>query len=50
MKGAVEVQKQAMKDIDLDKIDDIKDEMLDLKMQGDLMNEMLNRNYDMDYD
>jgi hypothetical protein len=50
LKGAVESQKAAMKDIDIDKMDDLHDEMLDLKMQGDLMNEMMNRNYDMDYD
>lgn len=50
MKGAVEVQKAAMKDIDIDKMEDLKDEMLDLKMEGDLMNQMLTRNYDMDYD
>lgn len=50
MKGAVEGQKAAMKDIDIDKMEELKDEMLDLKMEGDLMNQMLTRNYDMDYD
>jgi hypothetical protein len=43
----VETQKAAMKDIDLDKIDDLHDEMLDMKMDSDLMNQMMNRNYDM---
>jgi hypothetical protein len=50
MKGVIESQKAAMKDIDIDKIDELQDEMLDMKMQSDLMNQMLNRNYDMDYD
>jgi len=39
-----------MKSIDIDKMDDLHDEMLDMKMQSDMMNEMLARNYDMDYD
>ncbi len=38
LKGAVESQKAAMKGFDIDKMDELQDEMLDLKMQGDLMN------------
>lgn len=38
LKTAVDAQKQAIKKVDLDKIDDLRDEMLDMKMQSDLMN------------
>ncbi len=34
----MESQKAAMKGFDIDKMDELQDEMLDLKMQGDLMN------------
>jgi hypothetical protein len=50
LKGAVEGQKAAMKDIDIDKMDELHDEMLEMKMDSDLMNQMLTRNYEMDYD
>ena len=39
-----------MKKVDIDKMLDVQDEMLDIKMQTDMMNEMMNRNYDVDID
>ena len=50
LKQAVDAQKMAMKSVDIDKMMDIQDEMLDMKMQSDMMNEMLGRNYDCDID
>jgi hypothetical protein len=50
LQGAVNSQKEAMKGVDLDKMLDIQDEMLDIKLETDMMNEMLGRNYDMDVD
>jgi charged multivesicular body protein 5 len=37
-----------MKNLDLDKLDDIRDQMMDMKYESDYMNEMLNRDYDID--
>ena len=39
-----------MKNLDLDKLDDIRDQMMDMKYESDYMNEMLNRDYDIDID
>ena len=39
-----------MKQLDIDKLDELQDEMLDMKMQSDLLNQMMARNYDMDVD
>jgi charged multivesicular body protein 5 len=39
-----------MKNLDLDKLDDIRDQMMDMKYESDYMNEMLNRDYDIDVD
>jgi len=39
-----------MKDLDIDRLDDLRDEMDELKYESDYMNEMLNRNYDCDVD
>jgi hypothetical protein len=50
LEEAVKGQKAAMKDIDIDKMDDLRDEMLERKMNSDLMNQMFTRNYDTDYD
>ena len=50
MKNVVQQQKEVMKDLDLDKLDDIRDQMDDLKYESDYMNEMLNRDYDCDVD
>lgn len=50
MKEVVEQQKTVMQDLDIDKLDDIRDEMDELKYESDYMNEMLNRDYDVDID
>ena len=50
MKQVVESQKGIMKDLDIDKLDDLRDEMDDLKYESDYMNEMLNRDYNVDID
>ena len=50
MQTALNEQKEAMKKVDLDKMMDVQDEMLDMKIQTDMMNEMMNRNYDVDID
>ena len=50
MQTALNQQKEAMKKVDIDKMLDVQDEMLDMKMQTDMMNEMMNRNYDVDID
>lgn len=39
-----------MGNLDFDKLDDIRDQMADLKYESDYMNEMLNRDYDIDID
>ena len=39
-----------MKNLDLDRLDDIRDQMMDMKYESDYMNEMLNRDYDIDVD
>jgi charged multivesicular body protein 5 len=39
-----------MNDLDVDKLDDLRDEMDELKYESDYMNEMLNRDYDVDID
>lgn len=50
MKEVVESQRGMMDGMDIDKLDDIRDEMDELKYESDYMNEMLNRNYDCDVD
>jgi len=50
MKEVVEQQKGIMKDMDIDKLDDLRDEMDELKYESDYMNEMLNRDYNCDID
>lgn len=50
MKEAVGVQKEMMKDINLDDLDDLRDEMDDMMYETEEINEMLNRNYAMDVD
>ena len=50
MKEVIEQQKGIMKGLDIDKLDDIRDEMDELKYESDYMNEMLNRDYDCDVD
>ena len=36
--------------MDVDHLDDLRDEMDELKYESDYMNEMLNRDYDLDVD
>lgn len=50
MKDAVERQKEVMGELDFDKLDDIRDQMDEMKYETDYMNEMLNRDYDCDVD
>jgi hypothetical protein len=37
-----------MKNVDIDKMDDLRDQMLEMKMDSDMMNEMMSRNYEID--
>lgn len=39
-----------MKDVDIDDIADLKDEMEEMKWETDQINDTLNRNYDLDID
>lgn len=39
-----------MKTVNIDKMDEMRDQMMDIKFESDYMNEMMNRNYDMDLD
>ncbi|CAD8112664.1 unnamed protein product [Paramecium sonneborni] len=50
MQQVVAVQKEAFKEIDMDKLDDLMDDMEDMKFETDYMNEMMNRNYGCDID
>ncbi|CAD8166512.1 unnamed protein product [Paramecium pentaurelia] len=50
MQQVVAVQKEAFKEIDMDKLDDLMDDMEDMKFETDYMNEMMNRNYSCDID
>lgn len=50
MKDVVENQKTVMNGLDIDKLDDLRDEMDDLKYESDYMNDMLNRDYEIDID
>ena len=50
MKDAVDRQKDVMGELDMDKLDDLRDQMDELKYETDYMNEMLNRDYDCDVD
>lgn len=50
MQHAVNEQKKAMKSVDVDKLADLQDDMMDMKFQAQYMNDMMNRNYDVDVD
>ncbi|CAD8205383.1 unnamed protein product [Paramecium octaurelia] len=50
MQQVVAVQKEAFKEIDMDKLDDLMDDMEDMKFETDYMNDMMNRNYGCDID
>ena len=39
-----------MEGLDMDKLDDIRDQMDDLKYESEYMNELLNRDYELDVD
>ena len=48
MKLASEEQKNAFEAIDLDKLEDLRDDMQDMRYESEYMNELLNRDYDID--
>ncbi len=50
MKNVVEQQKGVMGELDIDKLDDLRDQMDEMKYESDYMNEMLNRDYSCDVD
>lgn len=50
MQQTVETQKNLMKHVDLDRLEDIRDEMEEMKFQSDYTNELLNRNFDVELD
>lgn len=50
MKDVVANQKNLMGGLDIDKMDDLRDEMDELKYESDYMNELLNRDYELDVD
>lgn len=50
MKQAVTAQKNIMQDLNLDEVEDLKDDMDDMMWETDQINEALNRNYGMDID
>lgn len=50
MKDVITNQKDMMGGLDIDKLDDLRDEMDELKYESDYMNELLNRDYELDVD
>lgn len=48
MKQAVVQQKQLFEQVNLDELEDLRDEMDEMVYETDYMNDMLNRNYAMD--
>lgn len=50
MEQAVQEQKKMMAHYDEDKMADLQDQMLDMKFESEYMNEMMNRNYEVDVD
>ncbi len=48
MKQGLEMQKEMYKQVDVDAMEDMQDEMMEMKQDQDYMNEMMNRNYNMD--
>lgn len=50
MKDVIINQKDMMGGLDIDKLDDLRDEMDELKYESDYMNELLNRDYELDVD
>lgn len=39
-----------MQNFDIDKMEELRDQMLDMKIESDYMNQMMNQNYDLDID
>lgn len=50
MKQQISMQKETMKDMDLDQMEDLRDEMEEMNAEVQYMNEAMNRNYDIDVD
>lgn len=50
MQHAIGEQKKAMQTVNVDKMADLQDEMLDMKFEAQYMNDMMSRNYDVDVD
>ncbi len=50
MQQAVTEQKKALNKLDIDKMEDLQDQMMEMKMESNYMNEIMSRNYDMDID
>lgn len=50
MQQTVEAQKNLMKNVDFDKLEDIRDQMEEMKFESDYTNELLNRNFDVGVD
>ena len=50
MKEANQVQKDMMKDLDMDELEDVRDEMEEMMQDTQEINDMLNRNYNVDVD
>lgn len=50
MKQTVETQKAMMQHVDIDHLQDIKDQMQEMKFQSDYTNQLLNRNFDVGMD
>ena len=50
MQQALNEQKKAMTSVNVDKMADLQDEMLDMKFEAQYMNDMMSRNYQLDVD
>ena len=50
MQHAVKEQKKNMEAFDVDKMEDLRDQMMEMKMDSEYINHMMNQNYDLDYD
>ena len=50
MQHAIGEQKKALQTVNVDKMADLQDEMMDMKFQAQYMNDMLSRNYEVDVD
>lgn len=50
MRDATKAQREAMKEINIDELEDLKDEMDEMMFESNEINEMLNRDYTVDVD